>query len=137
MKTHEIFVDTSFFKAIADPKDDFHEDALNIFDRLTEEKTTLITSNFILDETYTLIRKRCGIEKVRQFTLALEEFEIGLEIIRVKPIDEQKAWDWFWKDWSGLSFTDCVSFALMQRLGLTRVATFDTHFSKAGFAVEK
>lgn len=51
--------------------------------------------------------------------------------------DEARAWNWFLKDWSDFSFTDCVSFALMERLGFKRVATFDRHFSKAGFKEEK
>ena len=36
-----------------------------------------------------------------------------------------------------LSFTDCVSFAVMKRLGIGRAAAFDRHFSRAGFKMAK
>jgi len=60
-----------------------------------------------------------------------------IKVERVKSRDEIDAWKWFEKDWSKLSFTDCVSFALMKRLGIKRVFGFDKHFEKAGFVLEK
>jgi len=55
----------------------------------------------------------------------------------VTAADEAKAWDWFGLDWSDLSFTDCVSFAVMKRLGIGRAAAFDRHFARAGFKMAK
>lgn len=130
-----IFADTSFFKAFVDEKDDFHEDAVRILMKIETSNENLLTTNYILDETVTLIRVKCGLEKVRDLKKALEEVQ-KIIIRRVLPVDEKNAWNWFWNDWSNLSFTDCVSFALMKRLDLKRVATFDEHFQRAGFEVE-
>ena len=58
---------------------------------------------------------------------------IKIKLVRSLPQDEAAAWEWFLLDWSDLSFTDCVSFAVMKRLGLEQVATFDKHFERAGF----
>lgn len=33
------------------------------------------------------------------------------------------------------SFTDCLSFLVMERLGIQQVLTFDKHFIQAGFKV--
>lgn len=134
--SNSCFVDTSFFKAVIDEKDQFHHQSLKIFDKLRQSKVQLITSNYILDETFTLVRSRCGLEKVKQFKAVLEQFEEDFSIIRVLVTDEANAWKWFLKDWTGLSFTDCISFALMERLGLNRVTTFDRHFQRAGFKIE-
>jgi len=127
-----IFVDTSFFKALIDEKDDFHAQSVDILHTLEQNKTKLVTTNYILDETITLIRIRCGLGQVKDFQRALVALK-PLKIIRVFSKDERAAWDWFWNDWSNLSFTDCVSFAVMKRLELMEVATFDDHFARAGF----
>lgn len=129
----DIFVDTSFFKAQIDEKDDFHAQAVSILKKLKEENAPLITTNYILDETYTLIRVKCTVELVRDFVNGLKTMETGFRIEQVLTGDESEAWDWFWKKWKRLSFTDCVSFAVMKRLGIERAATFDVHFKQAGF----
>lgn len=130
-----IFTDTSFFKAIIDPKDEFHQDAKKIEQKINDEQIKLITSNYILDESFTLIKTRCGLAIVDEFRKYLTEISSILKIIRVTVADEAGAWEWFLKDWSKLSFTDCVSFALMKRLELTKVATFDADFKRAGFEI--
>lgn len=130
-----IFVDTSFFKAIIDPKDEFHQDAKKIEQKINDEQIKLITSNYVLDESFTLIKTRCGLAIVDEFRKYLTEISSILKIIRVTMSDEAGAWEWFLKDWSKLSFTDCVSFALMKRLKLTKVATFDNHFKRTGFKI--
>lgn len=133
----QVFVHTSFFKAFIDKKDEFHPQAVQIFKNLKSSNSSLTTSNYILDETFTVIRSKCGLELAKDFKKVLEDFEGGLKIIRVLIIDEQDAWKYFFKDWSGLSFTDCVSFALMRRLEIIHAAAFDTHFQKAGFQIKK
>lgn len=132
-----VFIDTSFFKALLDPKDDFHIQADKIWQLLLEKNIALITSNYIIDETLTLVRFRCGLPVAVKLRNLLHEYSEYLEISRVTLDDDVGAWSWFEKDWSKLSFTDCVSFAVMKRLGLTDVATFDEHFSRAGFTIIK
>lgn len=129
------FVDTSFFKAFADSKDDFHTRALQIFRKSKETKLHLVTSNYILDETFTVIRSKCGLAVVKQFKTILEEFEEDLKIVRVLIGDEVNAWHFFLNDWSNLSFTDCVSFVQMKRLEIKTVLAFDDHFRRAGFEI--
>lgn len=131
----KVFVDTSMFKALVDERDEFHKSAVSIWKKLEQEKVTLVTSNYILDEAFTLIRAKCGVIITDEFRRNLLSSTIVLKIIRVTVADESNAWKWFLNDWSNLSFTDCVSFALMERLGLEHVATFDQHFSRAGFKV--
>lgn len=130
-----VFLDTAYFIALIDKKDEFHSQATKIWEGLIEQNKKLITSNFILDETFTLIRVKCGLKAVTEFRNRLAAGLNRMKIIRVLLRDETKAWDWFFEERSSLSFTDCVSFAVMHRLELKRVATFDRHFSKAGFEI--
>jgi len=128
-----VFIDTGFFKALVDGDDDFNQQAEKLWQRLRGSGKVLITSNFIVDESLTVIRVKCCLEKALKFRDLLAEHSHIIKIIRVTVADEAGAWQWFEKDWSKLSFTDCVSFALMKRLGIKRAAAFDEHFKRAGF----
>ncbi len=133
----KIYLDTSGLKALLDINDDFHEQAVEIWKKLQQEGVQLILSNYILNETLTLLRIRCNLEttlKVRQLVL---ESSSAVRLIRITSEDEQDAWEWFEQDLSGLSYTDCVSFAAMRRLGIARCLSFDRHFERAGFELEK
>lgn len=134
--SNDVFVDTSFFKAFIDKNDEFNNQALQILIKLKSSNSLLVTSNYILDETFTVIRSKCTLDLAKDFKKALEEFEGNLYIVRVLVKDERDAWEYFLKDWRNLSFTDCVSFAMMKRLGIIRAATFDNHFQRAGFQIE-
>lgn len=136
MSKTTVFIDTSFFKAILDEKDEFYNKAVKIWEKLKEENAELTTSNFIMDEVFTLIRKRRGIKKLAEFRQFLIDNATGIKIFRVTAADEAEAWNWMLKDWADLSFTDCVSFAVMKRMEIDRAATFDTHFERAGFVIE-
>lgn len=136
MASEDVFVDSSMWKALIDPADDFYAKAAEIWNSFRLRQVCLFTTNYILDESFTLIRKRCGIKSAILLRDRLVSSQNNVKIVRVTIADEKNAWNWFLKDWSNLSFTDCVSFAVMKRLGLTHTATFDQHFGKAGFTVE-
>ena len=131
----QIFVDTSGFKAVIDPNDEFHLKAVKIWEKLKKQKVILVTSNYVLDETFTLLRARCGIKAALRFKESLAKSSRVIKIVRITLADEADAWYWFIKSWSKLSFTDCVSFALMKRLGIKKVVAFDRHFVRAGIDV--
>ena len=132
-----VFIDTSAFKAIIDKNDDFHNQAVKIWDLLCAQEAVLVTTNYILDEAFTLIRVRCGIRVVEKFREILANSTPALKIIRITVEDESKAWEWFNKDWKKLSFTDCTSFSAMSRLKIDKVVSFDKHFQRAGWKLVK
>jgi len=55
------------------------------------------------------------------------------KLLRIEEADEQRAWEIFvrYSD-KGFSFTDCTSFALMERLNMTTAFAFDEHFRQYG-----
>lgn len=132
MADKTIFVDTSMFYALVNQKDEFHHQAKDIWEKLNSQKVKLLTSNYVLDETFTLIRSRRGKSIVDEFRKNLAG-QYKIKIMRVLVSDEATAWEWFLLDWADLSFTDCASFALMKRLAIENVASFDNHFKRAGF----
>lgn len=92
----------------------------------------MATSNFVLDETLTLMRHRLGWHAAQSFG---SEARAGLlaQQLRVTVDDEDEAWAIFLRYHDHVfSFTDCTSFALMQRLGLTTAITLDADFRTFG-----
>jgi predicted nucleic acid-binding protein len=57
-----------------------------------------------------------------------------VQIVHPDPALQAEAWDLFGR-WgsAGANAVDCVSFAMMARLGIREAFTFDAHFREAGF----
>lgn len=132
---NRVFIDTSYLFALLIPDDTFHTKAQTVYTSLQQQHAEHFITNFVLDESYTLLRVKRGLQKALELRTIIESSELLLTIIRITKEDEDRAWGWFEKDWSKLSYTDCTSFAVMKRLGLMNVATFDQHFAKAGFTI--
>jgi len=131
-----IFVDTSAWDAIADKGDVEHLSALKFRDEIVE-KYRLVTSNYILDELYTLLLMNIGYPKAMEFKEKLDHLssENVLDIVWIDKGMAIQAWDVFQrynvdKTWS---FTDCTSFTVMKNMELTEVFAFDHHFEQMGF----
>lgn len=130
-----IFLDTGAFLGRYLPRDEYHEIAVAAWEELAQTRWPLYTSNFVLDETLTLLGRRASYafaaERGRHIWASPK-----LEILRPEAADEEVALGLFEKlaD-QKVSYTDCVSFALMKRQRLVRAFTFDRHFAAAGFEV--
>ncbi|MEK7521590.1 MAG: PIN domain-containing protein [Patescibacteria group bacterium] len=132
----QIFVDTSALVASYIENDDFHAQAASFLSANSNESVHFVTTNFILDETYTYIRNDAGKEKALMFSEFINKDLLELDKVRVLAIDERVAWKYFSDlPGRGVSFTDSTSFAVMKRLGLKEAFTFDRDFRKAGFKV--
>ena len=127
-----IFVDTSAFLAIENRRDTHHDRALNFRDNCLKTGQTLVTSDYVLDESYTIIRLRAGHNVAIQFGEALRTSQL-LHIEYITPEIIEEAWRLF-KAFADhdFSFTDCTSFALMERLHINNAFTFDAHFREYG-----
>ena len=91
-----------------------------------------MTSDYVLDESYTIIRVRAGHAIAVQFGEAVRASRL-LRVEHVTPDVIEAAWVLF-KDFADqeFSFTDCTSFILMQRLGIEAAFTFDARFREYG-----
>jgi hypothetical protein len=97
----------------------------------------LITSNYILDETYTLLLRNIGYARTVAFHRQLEMLKKTgvLQVIQLTENIIEKAWIIFEKYnqdkcWS---FTDCASYAAMKDQDIDEVFSFDRHFEQMGF----
>lgn len=55
-----IFVDTAAFLALENRRDTYHKDALGFRETCLQGGESFVTSDYVLDESYTIIRLRAG-----------------------------------------------------------------------------
>jgi predicted nucleic acid-binding protein len=85
-------------------------------------------------ETVTLVRKRRGWERARRLGAELRAGRAAA-LVHVAPADLDAAWALFERrPDQRLSFTDCTSFVLMERLKLAAAVTLDQDFRALGLA---
>jgi len=127
-----VFLDTGAFLALADEDDDYHTAAKSIYTELLQSKAQLLTSNFVLSETYTLIRSKVSHQAAVEFMKRLDQ--TGIKVLRVSEAIEQTGKAIFVRyDDKDFSFVDCTSFALIDHHRLDQAFAFDGHFRQYRF----
>ncbi|MBI4668165.1 MAG: PIN domain-containing protein [Elusimicrobia bacterium] len=111
---------------MANDKDDFHAKAVHFLDSL-EPDAILVTSLTVLAEFLSVVRARVGAqESVRAQEMILDDKRIIIENHR--PEDTSEAADLFRHAPRHASFVDCLNVAVMKRLGIKDIFTFDPWF---------
>ncbi|MDP9361029.1 MAG: PIN domain-containing protein [Acidobacteriota bacterium] len=115
-------MDTSAWYAAADGADRSHERAKAVLSA-TE---ALVTTDHVLIETWMLLRHRIGRKQALVFwerlgSVAMIESVTSADVEVARQIAEA------WND-QDFSIVDCTSFAVMQRLGIRRAASYDADF---------
>jgi predicted nucleic acid-binding protein len=128
-----IFVDTSAFYALLDRDDRKHLRAKKTWAEIINPENTLVTTNYVIVETFALLQSRLGFEAVRAFqedVVPILQVEFATsEIHRLGVAALLSA------SRRELSLVDCVSFEVMRDLGIKTAFTFDSHFREQGFDV--
>ncbi|MEX0643304.1 MAG: PIN domain-containing protein [Pirellulales bacterium] len=120
-----ILVDTSAWYAAYVPSDPRHQEIAQL---LAQHGKELFTTDFVIDETITLLRARG--ERSRAISFGKDLLISGVTPIEFVTLPDlvnayqvliqyrDKAW----------SFTDCTSLVVMQRLSNREVISLDEHF---------
>ena len=127
-------VDTSAYLALLDDADQHHREAAAIINRLAEQHLRPYTTNAVLFESHALIMSVLGIRAAWEF---LQETEASSTVvIRVRASDEARAKQIIARyDDKDFSYTDALSFAVMERLRIPQAFAFDRHFGQYGWQV--
>lgn len=131
-----IFVDTSAWLALADRHDRDHRRVLDVARRIARgEFGNPVTTNYVVAETLTLIRRRLGLSAA--VSLAKTFRESGeIRVFWIEPVHHEDAVQLMAthsdKVWS---LTDCTSFVVMRALQIRQALALDDDFAQAGFAV--
>ncbi len=119
-----LFVDTGVWYAALDRGDVNHGGAV----RTLGAGQRLVTTDYVLVETWRLAAHRLGFGVAERFWGSVRRGRARLEA--VLPTDREVAWEIGrrYED-QRFSLVDRTSFAVMERLGLRRVAAFDNDFA--------
>ena len=131
-----VFWDTAAFVALGNARDEHHDEAMQIREALGKQKAHLLTTSAVLIEVANTFSKAPWRAVARQLIEATRQSAAAelATIVHVEPSLWQRGWALFLarsdKDWT---LTDCISFIVMQDLGVPRAFTSDHHFEQAGF----
>ncbi len=128
-----VFVDTSALFALLVSSDRSHLAAAASFARLRTLRAPLVTSSYVLVETYALLGRRVGLSAARAFRtdfapllsvrwVDAELHEQGLELLSRR-------------DLTTLSLVDAVSFVVIRQERIADVFAFDRHFTDEGLTL--
>ena len=122
-----IFVDTSAWYAMVVESDPHHATVNACLADNTEE---LITTDYVVDETLTLLRARSRSRKAVELGAAFFSDRIA-SVYKLTEADLNATWAVFSKfadkDWS---FTDCSSKVVMEKLRIGTALSLDKHFAQ-------
>ncbi|HEV8594196.1 MAG TPA: PIN domain-containing protein [Thermoplasmata archaeon] len=120
-----IFVDSSYFIAVANRGDRWHGDAKRLTPRL--ERGDLLTSDLVLSEAVT------GVGAVLGGKAGKEAYDVIVDNCSIEVASPERcasAISTFLHYDGSLSFADAVSLVVMQELGTQRIASFDADFDR-------
>jgi predicted nucleic acid-binding protein len=119
-----LFVDSSAFYAAADTGDASHARAVAILG----SGEALATTDHVMVECWLLIRHRLGRDAAEGFWSALRSGAAAIEPVGAADLESAWAIGQTFAD-QHFSIVDRTSFAVMQRLGIMRTASFDDDFA--------
>jgi len=119
-----LFVDTSAWFAAANPDDKYNNRAKPIL----SSGESLVTTDHVLVETWTLLRSRIHFQAADRFWEAVRAGIAAIEPVGLADLEAAWQIGLAWND-QDFSLVDRTSFAVMLRLGIERAASFDEHFA--------
>ena len=128
-----VFIDTSAFIAILDADDVLHPRCTPIWKEIINGEDSILTSNYVVVETFALLQRRLGLAAVRSFEVDIlspvtiewvTETDHRAAVAAVLSMGRRR-----------ISLVDCVSFEVMRRLRIYRAFSCDKHFRAQGFSL--
>ncbi len=127
-----LFVDTSAWYAAADSGDRNNAWAK----RILSAGEPLVTTDHVLVETWLLLHHRIHPNAAERFWEGLRGGIATIELVAIADLENAWTIGSRFPD-QDFSITDRTSFAVMERLGIHRVATLDDHFAVYRFGRDR
>lgn len=121
-----IFVDTNMLVAAALKGEQLHDRARRALAAVEREGP--FTTDHVLVESWAILRRRTGYDGAERYLRGLRGTPLRIEPVLAADLERATAIGELWAD-QQFDFVDRTSFAVMERLGCSRAATFDRDFS--------
>lgn len=132
---NNVYLDTSALIALVDKNDKNHKIAVTFTKNFLSSGNNFILGKHVLIEFIDGLTKRIG---KKEGLIALDDImkSAFVHIVWENKIDWDKAIEYFKKyNDKKIDLTDCLSFAIMERLNIIKVFTFDSDFKTHGFTL--
>jgi predicted nucleic acid-binding protein len=137
----KLFVDTWGWIVLLNKREPLHLEVNALYKKARNEAWNIYTTDYVLDETYTLLFRRLPSKAASRAVNLISEAESQgyLAIERISPGRFKKAEDFRLKyhDKPEISFTDITSIIVMKELEIRAVLTNDDHFVYVGMGFKK
>lgn len=128
-----VFADTSGFLALLNRRDDNHERAERAFASLRRRQASLVSTSYVLVETYALLGRRFGLDAISSFRA---DFAPLVDVVWVDEAVHNAGLDLLLdRRRRPLSLVDAVSFITMTQRNVTEAFACDPHFEQEGFSL--
>ena len=128
-----VFIDSMGWACLFDRREAKHGEAVRRMAECAQLRRPLVTTDYVVDETATLLVARRAGGLLGELFEMLEQ-SAALTLTPVGPGRFREACGYLLKHRDhGYSFTDVTSFIVMRELGMSDALTEDRHFEKAGF----
>jgi len=131
-----VFVDTWGWLTLRDKSESRHVDVSNYYRQVRLENRRIITTDYVLDETITLLFRRLPFSQAQNSVSLIDQATVQgyltIEYITPDRFDSAKLLRRKYDDKPLISFTDLTSMVVMSDLGIEDILTADAHFSHVG-----
>lgn len=138
--THKLFVDTWGWLTLRDRQEPRHQAAVEAYNQFRTQATIIYTTDYVLDETFTLLFKRLPFHQAQEsMNLVMDSVQaaqIVLEWITPERFEATQKLRQKFHDKPNISFTDLTSMVVMNEMSISTILTGDAHFTHVGLGFQ-
>lgn len=137
----KLFIDTWGWIVLGNKREPRHIELTNYYSSWKDQEVTSYTTDYILDETFTLLFRRVPFKEAKHsldiIDLAIKKGYLRLERITAERFEKAKGLRMKFRDKPRISFTDLTTMVAMTELQITDILTEDDHFTQVGMGFQK
>jgi predicted nucleic acid-binding protein len=137
----KLFIDTWGWLTLRDRKESRHQGVKRFYSQFRLTKGLIYTTDYVLDETITLLFRRLPLPSARESLEKLKdataEGYLQVEWITPERFERAEGLRLKYQDKPRISFTDLTSMVVMEELGIRDILTEDEHFEYVGLSFQR